>query len=518
MKTRLFSTFFALMVMGVAAIAQNISWVVKPGIYDRITPCGTKLYEVTSGNRVGVIDDAGREIVPLECREITGFHEGYALALADEGGQRRVLGILSADGDYAYVGDGRYYTIERQEFVSEGFLTVRDGSGNAGYMNTRGVVEHIFRDANLVAPFCEGYAAVWIADDYHLLDRRFREVEIVLTTNSELEGGTNVYKGEAVVWAGGKSYKYNVATGDCRKYRCKNEDLDYLFCYSELTGRPQVVSHDVFNMPTSLVKPDMRNGKYGYSRNGVSLLSCQLEKASEVYGEVAIVSLGGKTGMLRMLPYDGSFGVATSTPEFEYWKGEAKELKHSFSVTLPAGWQDADLDVRVTNGDGARVAVEGKDGVYTFSTQELTGQVAYQVEIGYEGLKLWDGQFSCNYTSKKRPVAVVDDRRPDPVPVSQYPLSVSVQMKNTMADKNGRCYVVATISNPNGKDVSTNVTFSGSELLNKSSHSVKVPAKGSLTVSTFFTVKKVAKGQSVTVTCSAGGRASLTNLTLRPQK
>lgn len=502
--------------MGVAAFAQNISWVVTPGTYDRITTCGANLYEVAKGTRVGVIDNAGREIVPVECKEITGFHEGYALALADEGGQHRLLGILSDSGDYAYVGDERYYTMERQEFVSEGFLTVRDGGGNAGYMNTRGVVEHIFQGAGMAAPFSEGYAAVWIADDYHLFNKRFKEVEILLTTNSELEGGTNVYKGEAVVWAGGKSYKYNVATGDCRKCKVRDEDLDYLLCYSELTGRPQKAPLDVFSMPTSLVKPVLENGKYGYGRNGVSLLSCQLDKASEVYGEVAIVSLGGKTGMLRMLPYDGSFGVATSTPEFEYWKGEAKELKHSFSVTLPAGWQDADLDVRVTNGDGARVAVEGKDGVYTFSTQELTGQVAYQVEIGYEGLKLWDGQFSCNYTSKKRPVPVPDDRRPDPVPVSQYPLSVSVQMKNTMADKNGRCYVVATISNPNGKDVSTNVTFSGSELLNKSSYSIKVPAKGSRTVETFFTVKKVAKGQSVTVTSSAGGRASLSNQTLIP--
>lgn len=523
MKTRLFSTFFVVMMLSVSALAQNVSWVVKPGTYDRIIPCGTYLYEVFKDGRMGIINDTGREIVPVECKEITGFYEGYALALADEGGKRRIMGILSAEGDYAKVSDGRYYTIQGQEFFSEGLLTVTDRNGSMGYMNVRGEVVHTFNNDSRITPFSEGYAAVWIDGDYYLLDKRFNPIDIVLNTNNELEGGTNVYKGEAVLWAGGKAYKYNVSTGDLKKYKCKDGPLDYLWCYQELTGRSAEPPLDVISFPSSLTKRVEKNGRYGYERNGETMLSCQLEEAGEVYGDVAVVRFKGKVGMLKINSSSEKFSVVTYTPKFEYYKGEIKELVHTFRLSLPLEWSNSPLAVSVTNADGARFSIESKDGIYTFKTIELSGVKTYNVEIESEGMNLWTGQFTCNYIAKTRPKPVVDDnskseRKENPLPSPQSPLTVSVNVKNTMADKYGRCSVVATIYNPNAKAVTTSVSFSGSELLNRGTHSVTIPAKGSRTVETSFTVKKVAKGQSVTVTCSAGGRASLTNLTLRPQK
>lgn len=520
MKFRILFTLVASLFLGMTISAQSVSWVVKPGMYDAITHYTSTLFKVSKDGRLGVINAEGREVVPVECSEITDFYEGYALALVNDRGQHRVLGILSDSGDYASVSDGRYYTMPNQEFVSEGFVTVINDSRYAAFMNVHGVVEKVLEDAVGFWPFSGGYALVEEDDDYYFLDKNLRRNDIAIETNYEFTYATNTYNNEAYIWVEDKCYKYNVATGKNTRVkdtsRFEDAPLDYLGCYRSVTGRTNV-PYDTKKTSSPLFKSIRQEGKYGFERNGETLLSCQLEEVGDICGDVAVIRLDGRAGMLKMNPSSESFAVVTSKSIFDYYKGEEKELLHTFSLTLPAEWRNAQLAVSLTNADGGRFALEGKDGIYTFKTAELTGDMTYNVEVESEGLKLWRGQFACNYTAKQRPVQVIERHNENNVSSAvTSPLTVTVRMKNTMADKSGRCYVVATITNPNAKAVTTNVSFSGSELLNKAVFSVSIPPHGSREVSSFFTVKKVAKGQSVTVTSSAGGRTTLTNLVLKP--
>ena len=76
--------------------------------------------------------------------------------------------------------------------------------------------------------------------------------------------------------------------------------------------------------------------------------------------------------------------------------------------------------------------------------------------------------------------------------------------------------MLAKITNPNPDPITTQVTMTGSNLLEAVSVRVTVPALGTKDVSTYFIVKKAVSGQKVTVTTAAGGSASLDGLQLIP--
>lgn len=507
---RLFCISFAILILNFISFAQTVSWVVSPGTYDQITPYGVGLYEVKKNGRAGIINDHGFEVVPVESKTITKFVEGLALVINNEGGRNRIQGIISAEGNYTKVSGGPYYTIPGQEFFSEGYLTISDQQKHAGFMSAEGEVVQLYED-DFVAPFSEGYAAVGMYENYRLVDKRFKEIEIELPTNEELAGGTNVYENEAIVWAGeSKCFKYNVKNGHCKKYRCKDDTaFDYLFCLMELSHRSENIGYDDVRTAAVTAYPIKSEGKFGYKIEGKELLSCQLDEANKVLGEVAIVTLKGKVGLLKMLPKSKEFSVITSTPKFEYWKNEAKSLDHAITMVLPDEWRNEPMEVTVMDENGAPVTLNSKgSGVYSFNTPELSGQKNYKVVVESGDLILWNGQFSCSYIGKSRPEPSVSNL--------QTPLTIIVKMVNTTADKNNRCRVVATVHNSNSQSVTAKITFRGSELLNASSVSVTIPAHSSKEVETYFNVKKVAKGQYVSVTSSTGGSATLKNLQLIP--
>jgi uncharacterized protein YfaS (alpha-2-macroglobulin family) len=80
-----------------------------------------------------------------------------------------------------------------------------------------------------------------------------------------------------------------------------------------------------------------------------------------------------------------------------------------------------------------------------------------------------------------------------------------------------KCHVEVTVSNPNNKEVTTTVKVSGDSGLKGVSKKLTIPAKGSRTVSTYFTVKKVVRNGTVTATESLTGQgASKSGLQLIP--
>lgn len=514
MKKIVLSIIMAFSIM-TAIHAQVVTWSVKPGAYSKIEPCWENLYFVYDGsNNVGVINGEGGIIVPLYASRITGFYGGLALVLKADVGQERILGILSSDGVYSKI-EGTYYTIPYQEFFSEGLLTVLSQSGQAGYMNVNGVVVRSF-NTTFVSPFSEGYAVVGENEEYSIIDKRFNVLSIMLGSVSQVYGGSNVYNGIATVWDGnGKFYSFDVNRGTCNKTSKPGTlDYDYMYCFSAISKRSANVPYEQPKRFMLSMSAILEDGKYGYAdNNGKIILPCQMDFAENFYGEHAIVKTNGKYGLLSLHKTNETF-FATPRAEIKYRRSAGKRLAHKFSIMVPSLWSAGNLVVRVKDESGMPIDVTNNDGMCEFRSDGGIGTKKYDVEIDGDGLKLWKGELAYNYKVESEPVIV---HEPIDRPIGNFkPLTVTIKASNTQADKNNRCYVKATVSNPNADAITATVTIIGTNLLEAVSKRITVPAHGTKDISTYFIVKKAVSGQKVTVSTSAGGTASLTGLQLIP--
>lgn len=489
--------------------AQLITWAVKPGVYTKIEPCWGDMYFAYKSNTIGVINGDGRVIVTPEANRITGFYGGLALVLKSDGGQERILGILSTDGSYSKV-DGTYFTIPYQEFFSEGLLTVISSRGQAGYMNGNGVVVKNF-NVSFISPFSEGFAVVGENEDYSIIDKRFNTLSIQLGTVSQVYGGSNVYKGVAVVWDGnGKFYNFDVNRGTSKKISEPSSlDYDYMYCFSAITKRPEKVPYEDPQRSSISLPVTEKGGKYGYVRNGKTILPYQFEQAEDFHGNYAIAKTKGKYALLSLHNVNDTFDAKASS-DIKYRKSSGKDLVHKFGITLPTLWNDDNVTVKLKDGDGIPVNISNNGNSYEFKANGGNGTKKYNVEIDGDGILLWQGEITYNYTIEADPGIIHEE-------IGRYkPLTVSLKAANTQADKNNRCYVKATIFNPNPDAITTTVSMTGSNLLEAVSQRVTIPAHGTKDVSTYFTVKKAISGQTVTVSTTAGGTATLDGLQLIP--
>ena len=490
--------------------AQLITWAVKPGVYTKIEPCWGDMYFAYKGNTIGVINGDGSVIVAPEANRITGFYGELALVLKSDGGQERILGILSTDGSYSKV-DGTYFTIPYQEFFSEGLLTVTTPRGQAGYMNGNGVIVKNF-NVSFISPFSEGYAVVGENEDYSIIDKRFNTLSIQLGTVSQVYGGSNVYKGVAVVWDGnGKFYNFDVNRGTCKKISEPSSlDYDYMYCFSAITKRPEKVPYEDPQRSSISLPVTEEGGKYGYVSNETTILPCQFEYAEDFHGKSAIAKVGGKYALLSLHNTNDTFN-AKANSDIKYRKSSGKDLVHQFGITLPTLWNDDNVTVRLKDDDGTLVNISNNGNSYEFKANGGNGTKKYNVEIDGDGMLLWQGEIAYNYTIVPDPPKTDEEKK-----VGFKPLTVTLKAANTQADKNNRCYVKATISNPNSEAITATVSMTGSNLLEAVSQRITIPAYESKDVSTYFIVKKATSGQKVTVSTTAGGKATLDGLQLIP--
>lgn len=491
--------------------AQIITWAVKPGVYTKIEPCWGDMYFAYYGNNVGVIEGDGRVIVKPEANRITGFYGGLALVLKSDGGQERILGILSTDGSYSKI-DGTYFTIPYQEFFSEGLLTVKSPRGQTGYMNGNGVVVKSF-NLPFISPFSEGYAVVGENEEYSIIDKRFNILNIQLGTISQVYGGSNVYKGKAIIWDGNrKFYNFDVNSGTCKKISEPSSlDYDYMYCFSCITNRSETVPYERTQRSPETLFVTEHGGKYGYINGDKVVLPYQFEQAENFHGNYAIVKVNGKYALLSLHNTSDEF-VAKADSDIKYKKSSGKNLVHRFGITLPNLWSGDNLVVKVKDENGFPVNILNNEGSYEFKVDGGDGTKKYVVEIDGDGLKLWSGEIAYNYTVEEDPKVIEEGVRF----VRYKPLAITLKATNTQADKNNRCYVRATISNPNPDPITATVSMTGSNLLECVSQRVTIPAFGSKDVSTYFIVKKATSGQKVVVSTSAGGYAMLDGLQLIP--
>ncbi len=524
--TRRLSILSLFCLLAVALQAQVATWGVRPGIYSNIETLAGDLFVVTKDGRAGVIGSDGTVVVPAEASRITGFYEGYALALKSESGQERILGILSKDGRFRKV-DGTYFAIPEQEFFSGGLLSMMDSRGNAGYMDTQGVVKKTFDGIEWCSPFSEGYASIGYEKSYRLIDSGFNIVKVQLGI-APLWGGANPYKGQAILWDGnGKFYDFDINTGVARpasgamvaklKPYNYNFKYDYLGCLDFITNRGNAIPYEKDGQTgVAQLKASEKGGKYGYvNSNGDVVVPYQFDAAQPFYGDRAIVKTGNSYGLLRLHLTDEAFKV-NNNPAISYKRSGSRNIQHRFSLTAPAPWNGKKLVVRLTDPDGVGIDIEERGGSYEFRADGGKGTKTFSVDVEGDGLKLWSGRVEYTYTPEKEQAIVATPVEPAVKTISKKDLKVTLTMRNKEADSNNRCYVRATVTNLNATPVTANVSFAGSSLLAAKSERVTIPANGSKTIDTYFTLTKAAIGQKVTCTTSAGGSATLDGLQLIP--
>ena len=200
-------------------------------------------------------------------------------------------------------------------------------------------------------------------------------MSIQLGTISQVYGGSGVYQGIAIIWDGnGKVYDYDVTQGTCVPVKGSRKSLinlnniqwDYLGCFATITNRSGTVPYESVQRPSVTLSASMENGKYGYTRDGNTIVPFQFEQAEDFYGSLAIVSIRGAYGLLGLKTSDDAFKVVANNPTISYKKDKDKDLSHKFTLSVPDSWNMEDINVRVTNQDGAELPVVQEGTVYEF--------------------------------------------------------------------------------------------------------------------------------------------------------
>lgn len=407
--------FGVLWAMALGMVAQTVVWQMKPADYSGITRMGVDLYKVTQGGKIGLITSDGTLVAPARNENIGMFYEHKALlTYTDEHGEC-VSGCLTDNGKY-YNFKKKYYTLNGQKFFSDGVLSVSDEVGQLGYVDERGNAVCGFDGAySRIKPFTEGYAAVLSKKKkrYVLINKNGDEMKFIYGGNgvgAAIGGCTNVYNGKAYVYdeygeKEGSFYLYDASANSSLKKtsRVKDTTKDYLFCYSSITGRTKNVPFVENKYTGSMgLSPSLENGLYGYVSNGNVVLPYQLDEATQFEDDLAVVSVGGRYGILKYVE-GSSFNAIAESRSLGYYAGNS--VKCNFTVDIPAAWSEGQVEVVVKDANGLKLPVVGKAGSNYYSFEVKPGASSkgnYELEIFSEGLKLYERTLEYSFVRKEK--------------------------------------------------------------------------------------------------------------------
>lgn len=498
--------FTAVLLFPKVASAQTVTWKLSPeNDYTSISLFVNDLFKVAKGPKVGIINAEGQEIVPTAATEITGFYEGKALVLCYSGDRSQILGFLSNNGQYVAL-DKNYYALDGMYFFSEGLLPAQDEKGRKGYLDTNGRAALGFRGKyDEIHPFTEGMAAVYSEEEFTLIDRQ--GTEALILTGGEIGEGTNLYNGMAYVADAFEDVFYawnkSKSSSQCKKIKApKSMNLDYLYCFSEVTGRPAHVPYEQLASVQPDFEPFSENGRYGFQHNGTTILPCQFESASAVVKGVSVVKQNGRYGILQILEQNEGFSASAPSEPFKYIQG--KPIDCHFFLNIPTEWQSHPLQVSATDistGELLTITDNGQNK-YQFATIPTSAQKEYKVSVNSGALELWQGTLSMQF--KKRQVEL------------QTSLEIlGLQSNTAKADADDKVIVRAIVTNPGNEIVKAVITMKGSEAFRTKTESVQIPAHGKVVVESYFVVKENLENQYVKVTTDNGAGTTQYSLRLK---
>lgn len=481
--------------------AQTAIWEMAPTEYTSVNKITNGLYKAETHNDINIIKPDGTPILDISCSEITPFYENKALIIKHENSEERILGAISIDGDYTLF-SRRYYGLQGQLFYSDGLLSVKDENGRKGYIDAKGNEQIGFNGLyDVIKPFSEGYATVYRNKKYMLIDKSGRAESIYIGIG-EVNNGTNVYNGKAFIFdkANNKWYQWDVINK--KSEACKKpqdvQQLDYLFCFASISNRGKTPTYQSVPSGKISISPSTLQGLYGFNKDNKVFIPYQFSEATPFENGHAVVKLGHKYGILKLIDTSESFAIEIANDTLKYLSG--RNVECSFSINAPKAWQAGHLDIILKDSaTGERIAVTKNEDLYTFTCKPLTDKHTYTIEAVSNGLLL--ASKNINYTFIKQ----------------RQNLNFTISITDDEADNNGKVWVKVVVSNPNEETIQTTLSLSGGNAkFAEKKETVTIPGEKSIELkSYFYDVTHKFTNQYIKVNTTNAGSAIKRNITFK---
>lgn len=480
MKNRILIIAILLLAICKSTSGQTVVWEVSLQSCTSLKEIAPNLYEIVKDGKAGVIDCKGEIVVPIENSEITGFHDGVALLLSGN----KINGLLSSDGRYSKFEED-YYTLEGQEFFSDGYVTAMNKKKERGFIDFDGNPMGFNKKYTKVKPFTEGYAAVFKENQYSLVNKNLTPVKITIGVGT-ITRGTNMYNGTAIVWdSKGRAYEVtSSSTTEITKFAAKNfkikgDSYDYLHRLICITNQSTSVRWDKIEKGDMMSPHKNDVGQYGYE----NIIPCQFDEAEPFHNNLAIVKKDSQWGVLRLIPEDAPFELQQRKERYLYKEGEETECALRF-ISIPRKWQDQELLYLIrdlqTNKDVAEGAII--NGELNFKVNPKEEKKAYSVLIHSNNLQLLAYDIPLEF--KK---------------IRSFTADINVINPNR-ANKNDQCEVNITLKNPNDETIEAYITIGGNPNLKSVNKKITLKAHGSQVIKTWFNVPQELRDQIIEIT------------------
>lgn len=392
--------------------AQTFIWTMTPRDYSEINRITKGLYQFVKNDKIGVVKADGTIVVDAVCTEITPFYGNRAILMSRENGKDKVIGTLSASGDYCLFSK-TYYALSGQVFYSDGLLSVENEKDEKGYIDEKGYEVVGFKENyTTIKPFSEGYASVFQNKEYSLIDKSGSKQPMIIGIG-KVRSGTNVYNGEAIIWdTEGKFYCFNVITKKCKSIaKPKSTQIDYLYCFSELSKRDRTIPYSQIPSGKIGISPTRINGKYGFLKDDKVLLPIQFESATLVEDGFTIVGVNGKCGILKYIEDSDCFSISVHKPDVVYYAGKNAEC--SFSIVIPDIYKEREIDVVVKEDmNSSPIDLNNQNHDYSFKLNPKTSRQSFIVDIISEGLVLDSDTIFYNFKKKTQEPQITTSPNP----------------------------------------------------------------------------------------------------------
>ena len=125
--------------------AEVAKWIIKP-MASAIARMDNSHFKVWNGDKCGVFNSEGKQVVPFMADSITDFVGDVAVALREQDGRNRLLNVLHTDGSVFPVYEEVY--VDENPFVGSGRLLVTDRKGKDLFIGLDGkkLKEKVRRD------------------------------------------------------------------------------------------------------------------------------------------------------------------------------------------------------------------------------------------------------------------------------------------------------------------------------------------------------------------------------------
>ncbi len=484
-------------------MAQNADWKVAPK-YSSLEPFIPGIYMFKDGKKPGLINTEGKVILPAKYGHISRFYDGNAVIydVVPEGILFR--GVISETGEVT-LAEEKYYLYPEYIFFSEGYIPAIHPDGLYGFLGLDCKPAFTF-GPDEVLPFSEGLAAIGSGEEFHYVDTTGNQIDIDLQGEYAI-GGTNFYEGKALVWDEDWNCYILNDSGELEskgQYNLNDLALDYLHRFrSGKTSIPEYYTVEV-KYDNQWI-PSQNNGLWTFKNNSGKLLTPYIyEKIDKFSDGLAIAAIDGKYGLLEIVPDNSSFSISTVKNKHVYSPGN--KVKCEFGIVIPEKWRGQNLTYALTDSENnVQVPIERNGNQFTFSYlpkgQTMTEKKSFVLSVKHGESSLWRGETgNFEFTQRAK-------------------LKASIRVNNADANRDDQCIVVATVRNDSSVPVTTTIHLSGggskASFANKTV-TVTIPAYGTKSISSAFTVKKVELNGWCAVTTSDGASAKRSSLQLKP--